>query len=166
MKHVLVLARKMEGEMPEVKTIYPGVDSEKLEKLATFPEQVLGSLKSIKTVRAQRPNQAIFGIPQEMADRLLYYHELSLTASLKQQGINRLKRNKQNNSCRKENMESYELSLTSKAGKVQEIISDKIKKPQILRNWKTLGNRNFSGIGIALTDRAISPCIVLFHWHF
>lgn len=93
--------------MPEVKTIYPGVDSEKLEKLVTFPEQVLGTLKSIKTVRAQRPNGAIFRIPQEMADRLLYYHELSLIASLKQQGINRLERNKQNNSCRKENMELW-----------------------------------------------------------
>lgn len=37
-------------------------------------------------------------------------------------------------------MESYELNLTSKADKVQEIISDKIKKTQLLRNMKTLGN--------------------------
>lgn len=135
----------MEGEMPEVKTMYPGVDSEKLETLATSPEQVLGNLKSIKTVRSQRPDETHFRILKEMADRLLDYHELSLTASLKQRGINRLERNKQSNSCRKEIMESYELNLTSKADKVQEIISDKIKKPQLLRNMKTLGNTTSVG---------------------
>lgn len=70
--------------MPEVKTMCPGVDSEKLETLTTSPEQVLGNLKSIKAVRAQRPDETHFGILKEMASRLLDYHELSLVASLKQ----------------------------------------------------------------------------------
>lgn len=150
----------------KLKVACPGVDSEKLETLATSPEQVLGNLKSIKTVRAQRPDETHFRILKEMVDRLLGYHELSLIVSLKQQGINRLERNKQNNSHRKEIMESDELNSTSKADKVQEIISDKIKKPQLLRNTKTLGNRDFSGIRSALTASAISSCILLFHWHF
>lgn len=119
----------MEGEMPEMKTMCPGVDSEKLETLATSPEQVLGNLKSIKTVRPQRAGETHFGNLKEMADRLFDYHELSLIASLKQRGVNGLERNKQNNSRRKEIMECYELNLTSKADKVQEIISDKIKIP-------------------------------------
>lgn len=158
-KHVLHLTRKMEGEMPEVKTMYPGVDSEKLETLATSPEQVLGNLKSIKTVRAQRPDETHFRILKEMADRLLDYRELSLTASLKQLGINRLERNKQSNGCRKEIMESYELDLTSKADKVQEIISDKIKKTPTFEKHENFRKYNFSGIGIALTASAISSGI-------
>lgn len=72
----------------------PGVDSEKVETSATSPEQVLGNSKSIKTVRAQRPDETHLRILKEMADRLLDYHELSLIASLKQQDINRLERKK------------------------------------------------------------------------
>lgn len=109
--------------MPEVKTMCPGVDSEKLETLATSPEQVLCNLKSIKTLRAQRPDETHFGVLKEMTGRLLDYQELSLIPLLKQQGINGLERNKQND--RKEIMESYELNFTFKADKVQEIISDK-----------------------------------------
>lgn len=104
------------------------MDSEKIETLATSPEQVLGNLKSIKTVRAQRPDEVHFGILKEKADKLLDDHELSLIESLKQWGINRLEGNKQNNGCRKEITESCWFKLTSKAGKVQEIISDKIQK--------------------------------------
>lgn len=62
-----------------------------------------------------------------MADRLLDYHELSLIASSKQQDINRLEGNKQNNSCRKEIMKTSELNLTSKADKVQEITVIRLK---------------------------------------
>lgn len=76
----------MESEMPEVKKkkTCPGVDSEKLETLSTSPEQVLGNLKSIKTVRAQRPDEVHFGILKGKADKLLDYHDLSLIESLKQ----------------------------------------------------------------------------------
>lgn len=125
--------------MPEAKTMCPGMDSEKLETLATSPKQVLGNIKTIKTVRAQRPDETHFRIPKEMADRLLGYHKLSLIASLKQWGIDSLERNKQNNSHRKEIMEKYELNFASKADKIQEINSDKIKRTQLLRNRTTLG---------------------------
>lgn len=54
--------------MPEVKTMCPGVDREKLETLATSPEQVLCNVKSIKTVRAQRPDETHFGALKEMTD--------------------------------------------------------------------------------------------------
>lgn len=116
------------------------MDSEKLERLAILPEQILGNSKSIKTVRVQSPDERDFGILTEMSDGLLDYHELSLIASLKQWGINRLERNKQNNSCRKKIMESYDLNLTSEADKVQEIIGANFKKIQLLRKRKTSGN--------------------------
>lgn len=106
----------------------PGADTEKLETLAASPEQVLGNLKSIKAIRVRRPDEANFGILKDMAGKLLDYYELSLIASLKQWGINRLERNKQNNCCRKETAGSYGLNLTSRADKVQETISDKIPK--------------------------------------
>lgn len=56
--------------MPEVKTMCPGVDSEKLETLATSPEQALCNVKSIKTVRALRSDETHFGVLKEVTDRL------------------------------------------------------------------------------------------------